>query len=38
MLRTFWGMDAVEASAVVEQALSALAEGLRRRTEMKKTR
>ena len=33
MLRTFWGMDAVEASAVVEQALSALAEGLRRRTE-----
>ncbi len=25
MLRTFWGMDAVEASAVVEQALSALA-------------
>jgi AcrR family transcriptional regulator len=38
MLRTFWGMDAVEASAVVEQALAALAEGLRRRTEMKKTR
>jgi len=38
MLRTFWGMDAVEASAVIEQALSALAEGLRRRTEMKKTR
>jgi len=33
MLRTFWGMDAVEASAVVEQALSALAQGLRRRTE-----
>ena len=38
MLRTFWGMDAVEASAVVEQALSALAEGLRRRAEMKKAR
>jgi AcrR family transcriptional regulator len=33
MLRTFWGMDAVEASAVVEQALSALAAGLRCRTE-----
>ena len=38
MLRTFWGMDAVEASAVVEQALAALAEGLRRRTKMKKRR
>jgi AcrR family transcriptional regulator len=38
MLRTFWGMDAAEASAVVEQALSALAEGLRRRTVLKKKR
>ncbi|HEV2700756.1 MAG TPA: TetR family transcriptional regulator [Steroidobacteraceae bacterium] len=38
MLRTFWGMDAVEASAVVEQALSALAEGLGRRAEMMKSR